>query len=121
MSIAIGFGTTEQTYEAELEKRIRDEVASRISESPFIFSCEFTASIELWLYDLSLASREEADNYKTGDHPDRYSYFYDTTLGDASYLVFILRFHHINRRHPCSPDGWALMQTERVFYIRHGE
>jgi len=24
-------------------------------------------------------------------------------------------FHHINRRHPLSPDGWALLQIEEPF------
>jgi hypothetical protein len=31
----------------------------------------------------------------------------------------VVKFMHVNRRHALSPDGWALMQSERIFKVRH--
>jgi RNase adaptor protein for sRNA GlmZ degradation len=58
-----------------------------------------------------------AEIYKTATkHPDRYSTLWFSVLHDASNVVVIFRFQHINRRHPMSPDGWASMTSK---YVHH--
>ncbi len=54
--------------------------------------------------------------YKTMDKnkvPERYSHFYYTYYemypGNCAVRI---TFHHINRQHPFSSDGWALLVTE---------
>jgi len=47
------------------------------------------------------------------DAPERYSYFYfnhHKIYDGLEYISF--KFHHINRRHALSPDGWALFVTK---------
>ena len=71
-----------------------------------------------WMNSLSYGSRSLGDEYKHAeDYPDRYTYYFASAASDASHLVFIITFHHINRRHALSPDGWGMMRTERIFYV----
>lgn len=71
-----------------------------------------------WMNSLSHGSRSLGDEYKHAEkYPDRYTYYFASVVSDASHLVFIITFHHINRRHALSPDGWGMMRTERVFYV----
>lgn len=50
---------------------------------------------------------DEYDKLPKDKAPERYTrvWFYDKKL----------TFHHINRRHPFSPDGWALLEVEEKF------
>lgn len=83
------------------------------------FSSDFVEKIENLVEGLAKETRDQSDIYKkSSDHPDRYSYFYATIINDANYIVFIIKFSHINRKHSLSPDGWALLQNEKSFYIR---
>ncbi len=55
---------------------------------------------------------DKADEYKKmprGVAPERYTrvFYYDNEL----------HFHHINREHPMSPDGWAMMGVDEPFVL----
>lgn len=55
-------------------------------------------------------SRDEA--------PERYSYFFARPHRIYEGKAIIeFTFHHINRRHPFSPDGWALLVTNWILSI----
>jgi hypothetical protein len=57
------------------------------------------------------------EQYATSpDHPARYSTFYFSVLHDASNVVVIFHFTHINRHHAMSPDGWASFNRT---YLHH--
>lgn len=115
----IGFGSTEKEYEKKLEEKFISYVKSLYNPSDDnIFTDEFINEIQKWSNLESISSREEADRYKnSSDYPDRYSSYYCYVLGDCNYIVFIIDFSHINRRHAFSPDGWAMLQNKRAFAI----
>lgn len=119
MNIILGFGDTEKRFEENLEKLMLDHVAKEYSESDEdYFSDAFVKKISVWASNLAEESRKEADEYKTAaTYPDRYTSFWVSTIADASHIIFVVSFHHINRRHAMSPDGWALMQTKPCFHI----
>ena len=52
---------------------------------------------------------QKYDSQPRGTAPQRYTriYWYDETL----------HFQHVNREHPFSPDGWALLQVEKHFHL----
>jgi hypothetical protein len=88
------------------------------NESDDFFSTPFNRAVVTWLDKLGHGHRDAAKQHETDPaHPERYSYFWPYVVADANYIVFIIKFSHINRRHPASQDGWAMMQTERLFYI----
>jgi len=37
-------------------------------------------------------------------------------LSDAVNLCIVFKFSHTNRKHPLSPDGWALLQTKKAYH-----
>lgn len=59
---------------------------------------------------------EKYKKMSRNDVPERYSYFYynyyEMYTGN---IIVKFKFHHINRQHPFSPDGWALLQTQWIF------
>lgn len=115
----IGFGSTEKNFEDELEEKIRKHVIDEhVKESHQYFSEDFLIRMRNEINTLSADSLKTGEKYKIAtDYPDRYSYFWGNVLSDACCIVFILTFHHINRRHAFSSDGWAMMKNERVFYV----
>jgi hypothetical protein len=119
MNIILGFGDTEKRFEEKLENIIRDYVAEQYSAGDYCyFTDSFRDEMVTWINSLSYGSRTLGDEYKHAEnYPDRYTYYFASMVSDASHIVFIIKFHHINRRHAMSPDGWALMTSERVFYI----
>lgn len=119
MNIILGFGDTEKRFEEKLEGQMWDHVANEFVKEPErYFSDDFVVKIKKWADGLAKESKRLCDEYKTAtDYPHRYSSFYCYTLGDCNHIVFILSFHHINRRHAMSPDGWAMLQSKRVFDV----
>ena len=113
----IGFGSTEETVEAAEEAAIRAYIEAEFyNEDCSYFSGEFVRRIGDWLEERAKASQAQAAAYKAvTDFPGRYSSFWSTVIGDASHIGAIVSFHHINRRHALSPDGWALWRNKRVF------
>lgn len=119
MNMVIGFGSTEQKFEAAEEAALVDFVSRSYREQRLsYFSDQFCNEVDAWLYARAKSLRDEADGHKTStDFPPRYSYYWSHTVSDASYIIAVVKFHHINRRHGLSPDGWGLMATERLFKI----
>ncbi len=56
---------------------------------------------------------DEYDKMNRSNAPERYSRFWAFESG--GFVKF--SFHHINRRHPFSPDGWALLKTAWILDI----
>jgi hypothetical protein len=120
----IGFGSTEQKYEEQVETLLRGRVEEMHAESSSQsgFSDELIAAFKKYVDGLAVDSRRASDGYKDAEqYPDRYSSFHAYVLGDCNYIVVILSFMHINRRHAFSPDGWAGMQSERAVVIDEWE
>lgn len=115
----IGFGSTEKQFETDLENKIKEHVTSAYSSNGDSYFTEaFCREIDKWVNGVAKESQERGELYKKAEsHPDRYSYFWVSTVNNASHLVFILSIHHINRRHAFSPDGWALFQTKPLFCV----
>jgi hypothetical protein len=123
MNIAVGFGSTEQAFEAAEEATIREHIKARYSELALdYFTDEFVKEVTTWVTARSKALHAKAAEYKSAtDHPSRYSTYWPSVVADASHIVVILSVHHINRRHAWSPDGWALLQTKPVFVVENSE
>lgn len=114
MGIVLGFGSTEKGFEeAEISDfRAFCEAEYHRQNCEYVTD-ELAAACEKWLDARAADYRRDADKFrKAEDYPGRYSYFWPTVLHDASHIVAIFRFSHINRRHALSSDGWAMMQTE---------
>jgi len=94
--IILGFGSIEERVRHQVKDALRG-----MSED------EVHRWIEQW--------NQSADKYDVMPRdkaPERYTriFFFDD----------ILRFHHINRRHPFSPDGWAVLIIREPFSLRCG-
>ena len=115
----IGFGSTEQAFEDEERKAFELYVAERYSSLGCQYiTDELVADVSKWLADRAAASQAKGDEYKTAkDFPSRYTYFWARVIAGPSDIIAKISFHHINRRHAFSPDGWALMQTKRLFGV----
>jgi hypothetical protein len=87
MSIILGFGSVETRVRAEIIEHIRIEMSK--GKDIQSISKEYNSVGDAY------------DKLSKEDAPEIYTkfFFYDDTL----------HFHHINRRHAFSPDGWALM------------
>lgn len=119
----IGFGKTETDIENSFEKAFIDE-AKRLymGQENNAFSDDMIAAIKTWADRASKESQEMADSFKdAAEYPDRYTRFWCYVLGDCNHICLIVSFHHINRRHAFSPDGWAMLQSKRIFEIDYWE
>lgn len=123
MNIMVGFGSTEQAFEESEEQEFEDFVSQTARDiAPDYFTKEFHQAVNGWLNERAKAFKAASEVHdKAENPPSRYSYYYPYLLDDASFAVAIVKFMHVNRRHALSPDGWALMQTERVFKVRHSD
>jgi len=89
----IGFGCIEAQERASVKQAILDALAN---------GQPARSVLSRW--------NEAADRYNKmprGEAPQRYTrvFWYENKL----------HFHHINREHAFSPDGWALMKVEEPF------
>jgi uncharacterized protein YaaQ len=118
VNIVLGFGKTEEDF----EQQELDFVGRWLQDHSETTS---PVSIDSQLVDgLKDALRARADNYQklqeqykdATEHPDRYSYYWFTVLNGSSDICVVFKFHHVNRSHPLSPDGWGLMTSKRVFH-----
>jgi len=123
MNFIIGFGSTEKNLEDAIEREITEWIFDLYSSSDDkYFTDDLAKSVHNHIDKIAIESREESEKHKDAtDYPSRYSSFYHTVLHDCNYMAIILRFSHINRRHAMSPDGWAMMQNQRVFIIEEWE
>jgi hypothetical protein len=115
----IGFGSTETKVEEALEREFLDYATEQYRDSGAdYFNDEFREELAQWANSRSEASRSVADSYRNAERfPDRYSSYWVRVVGDASSIIFIVTFHHTNRRHALSPDGWAMMRTEKLIHL----
>lgn len=115
----LGFGSTEVNLEAELESTITTYVREAFkTKQQKGFTNEFIEQIQEYVETLSSLSIEESKHYESAENfLGRYSYFWPYVLGDVNYIVVILKFHHVNRKHALSPDGWAAMFSKHTFSV----
>lgn len=115
----IGFGETETRLESKIEELFITHVQEQFAKIPATsFTEAFIKDIRKWAGKTAENSRDVAEQYREAtQYPDRYSSFWCYTLADCNHIAFIISFHHINRRHAFSPDGWALLKSKRVFEI----
>jgi hypothetical protein len=119
MGIVLGFGKTESDFEQSevevIESIIRD--AFVLSGEGYI-NDELEKEIKSKVEERSNTIKEKAEEYdKAENPPERYSHYYPSCLFNASDVCVIIKFHHINRKHPFSPDGWALLCGERIAHF----
>jgi hypothetical protein len=115
----LGFGSTEKQVMEDIKNDCLLFCRNNIDvKNDHYLSDESISRVKHYVEKLSKDSIEASDKYKKSvDFPERYSEFWAHVLGDASKIVFILKFHHINRKHPFSEDGWASLCDEIIFYF----
>jgi len=123
MNIILGFGKTERNFEQQefsfVEEFIKEKVKEFVGDKyKFKFSDDFVKELNEKLKERKEHYDKLRDEYETAtEYPDRYTTYHFTVLTDTySSLCVVFRFSHINRKHALSPDGWALMETKRVYY-----
>ena len=108
MSVILGFGTSEidtarkilkECYEA-IEKDRGRPASKAVSEVQAVYKKQ----------DVEYGEKEASEV------PERYSYFWAHESGE----YFRFDFHHINRRHPLSSDGWALLKSTWILDTTSG-
>ena len=105
----LGFGVTETTT----ARNIINECLIAIKENKDEHPLEIIETIREKYNDAYEANGE----MNRSESPQRYSCFWVYESGEC--LLF--NFHHINRRHPFSPDGWAMMKAQWVLNIKTGD
>jgi hypothetical protein len=118
MSFLLGFGSTEREVEVAEGKRVDYFLSDMLAGNQDAW---FTDKIAEDLKKLLTERKKELDDraaeYKIAvDPPERYSTFNFRVLHDISDLVVVFKFSHINRKHPMSPDGWALWQNTHLHH-----
>ncbi len=99
MNLILGFGTVE----IDTARKILKECYAAIEKDKESPARDVVAAIQA-------AHKKQCDKYDKQDRseaPERYSYFWARESGE----YFRFDFHHINRRHPMSNDGWALLKS----------
>jgi hypothetical protein len=121
--LTLGFGKTETDFEQQecdfVEQFIKNKsVAFTGSKYDFNFSGELVTELKSKLKERQEHYDKLSEQYETAtDYPERYTTYDFNILTDKFRdLCVIFRFSHINRKHPISPDGWALLETKRVYH-----
>ena len=108
MNIILGFGVTE----TKTALRVIKECYNLIKNNPNKLVCEVIKEVEQRYKELS----NNYDKMSRSEVPERYSCFWARKSGE----VIIFDFHHINRQHSMSPDGWALLKSFWILDIETG-
>lgn len=122
MNIILGFGKTEEDFESQeigfVQEFIKNKRDTHGGKYSFYVTDDIVIELSKAIGDRKKHYDELNKEYKdSSQYPERYSTFYFTVLDDAGNVVVIFTFHHINRRHPMSPDGWGLMISKRICHI----
>jgi len=117
--VIIGFGKKEEDFEEQeldfVEQFLRDKFNA--CKYKFNFSDELVIELKSKLTERQEHYDKLSKQYETAtDFPERYTTYSFDILTDRADLCVIFKFSHINRRHPMSPDGWALMETKRIYH-----
>lgn len=117
--LVLGFGVTEENFEKSEEAFIKAGVRAIVKDSGAVYFDEaLVEKIKRWVENRAFEWQEKGEGYKNSEtHPDRYTYYWVSTLSNTRHLVFIISYHHINRRHAMSPDGWALLANKRIIHM----
>ena len=95
MGIVLGFGSVETRTREEI-KKLLIETCKTIDDARRISKA--------WN-----DKNKAFDSMSKEESPERYTNFY---IHDGE-----IKYHHINRRHAFSPDGWALMEYSEPFLM----
>ena len=107
----LGFGTQEKITAKEIIEKC---LAVRTNDEQ-----KFRSEVE----KIENEYRDAGETYKKMNReeaPERYSYFWHSIYSPYEgrfFLVFSI--HHINRRHPFSTDGWAMLATKWIAQIEN--
>lgn len=102
----LGFGS--------IEKENANQIISECSAALKADSLRGIATVQ----EKYRAEGEKFKNMTREEAPERYSYFWAMCHEVYSGRFFVeFTIHHINRRHPFSPDGWALLVTKWVLSV----
>ena len=99
MIMILGFGKVEDDTARTIMRECYKALGSDLGKDVH----EIIRSIE----NDNKQSSDKYDKMSKSEAPERYSRFWTCTYN--KYVEFV--FHHINRRHAFSPDGWALLKT----------
>ena len=88
MYVVLGFGCVEEKEREKIKQSLQERATQQV--------------LDEWNN-----KADEYDEMPRETAPERYTrfWYYDDTL----------IFHHINRRHAMSPDGWAVWRVEEEF------
>lgn len=116
----IGFGSKEEAFERAEEAAFRQYVEDNFPyDDADYFTEEFGDEVRAWIRKRADDYQGKAAAYKdSATFPERYSAYWAHLVHDGSYMVAVVSFMHYNRRHALSPDGWAVMQTEKCFHVK---
>lgn len=117
----LGFGSTENDFERQECEFVEKVARGNIGKDSY-FDEKTIKNIERTIQERADCYHKLSEEYRASEkYPDRYSYYFFKLLHDYTDLVIIFTFMHINRRHAFSPDGWALLKTEKLYHIDHYE
>ncbi len=105
----LGFGKIEDTTARDILKKC----CKAISDNPNIPPIDSIETIR----DIYNKQYNEYGSKNASEVPERYSCFWAYQSGE----YFRFQFHHINRRHPFSKDGWAMIQSTWLLNTITGE
>jgi hypothetical protein len=119
MNILVGFGKTETDFEQRECDFVEDFLRERTASTDYNMNTdEVVAGLKAALGERAEEFKNKDDAYKTApNYPERYSYYWYRVVHDIHDLCVIFDFHHINRRHALSKDGWALWPNRRVYHF----
>ena len=108
----LGFGAVEERAARNIINECHDAIKN-------LSDCEKIIDRIKKKYDAIEKKYAKLDKAKV---PERYSYFWHVVhrIYEDKYIIEF-HFHHINRRHALSPDGWALLCTEWILVINNDE
>lgn len=109
MNLILGFGSTE----IDTARKILKECYAAIEKDRKKPAKDAVGAVK----SAHKKQCEEYDKQNRSDAPERYSYFWAHESGE----YFRFNFHHINRRHPMSPDGWALLKSTWILDATTGK
>lgn len=121
MGIAIGFGEQEISNEEKIASDIFNKFKQIYGKSDKYFDSEMVSKFRWWFkkYEADLFNLgEKYRNMSVYEAPQRYCYFWAEIINTTNGIYIDLDIHHINRRHPFSPDGWGMWKRNIIICIK---
>ena len=108
MNLILGFGKTEDDTARKILKECYDAIGKDRGKP----AKDVVAAVQ----EVYKKQDDEYGEKPASEVPERYSYFWASESGK----YFRFDFHHINRRHPMSSDGWALLKSTWILDVTTG-